>query len=255
MKMKLLGAITALMLFAFVSPTYSAPLDAVSFTYSSGNFAPLPIPPGALARGINNAGQIVGQTIPGTDAQGFLYSGGSYTILAVPGFANTYAYGISNITGQIVGYASTGNFGTDQGFLYSGGTYSPIAVPGATNTFAYGINSTGQIVGNSDFGAFLYSGGTYMPLAVPGATTTAAYGINDAGQVVGVYSSSGTLHMFRYDGGSYTTLPDPFGSTTFDPFGINNEGQITGYFSGCSLPHASPPTPQGTAVSFMTALP
>jgi probable HAF family extracellular repeat protein len=267
MKMKLSGVAAALMLFAFVSPTYSDPV-VVSFTYSGGSFTSLPVPPGGTdqnpfglnAFGINNAGQIVGRYNGGGNEKGFLYSGGTYTPLAVPGFTDTTAYGISNITGQIVGSALTGNYGNYQGFLYSGGTYSPIAVPGATNTFPYGINSTGQIVGSysivpgADFNAFLYSGGTYTPLAVPGATgTIAAYGINDAGQVVGIYSSSGTAHMFLYDGGSYTTLPDPFGSTAFDPFGINNKGQITGYFAGpsCSSRFPNPSLVSGGDCGFL----
>ena len=103
------------------------------------------------ANGINDAGQIVGSY--DNYQQGFLYSGGTYTTLSVPGSTLitstiTFAYGI-NDAGQVVG-SDIINDGNDQGFLYSGGTYTTVSVPGSFNTAAYGINDAGQIVGTYD---------------------------------------------------------------------------------------------------------
>ena len=97
-----------------------------------------------MARGINDAGQIVGDFQDSTTMHGFLDVGGSFTTIDVPGARSTSAQGI-NDAGQIVGYFidSTG----DHGFLDTGGSFTVIDVPGASFTSAQGINDAGQIVG------------------------------------------------------------------------------------------------------------
>jgi probable HAF family extracellular repeat protein len=68
-----------------------------------------------VATGINNAGQIVGYYVDDArDIHGFLYSGGDYLTLDVPGTAGGLAYGINDL-GQIVGYYGVN--GTLHGFL------------------------------------------------------------------------------------------------------------------------------------------
>ena len=52
-----------------------------------------------LANGVNVSGQIVGSF---GGSHGFLYSGGTFTTVDVPGASSTAAYGIS-ASGQIVG--------------------------------------------------------------------------------------------------------------------------------------------------------
>jgi uncharacterized membrane protein len=101
------------------------------------------------ANGINSAGQIVGAG----NGHGYLLSGGSLTMLDVPGGTGgtaTYPNGINN-AGQIVGYSQAGiaglGGGPADGFLFSNGTYTTIDVPSATSTFAQGINDLGDIVG------------------------------------------------------------------------------------------------------------
>ena len=91
------------------------------------------------ARGINDAGQIVGDYTDASRRQGFVLSGGSYTTLPAIG-SYTVATGI-NASGQIVGFYD------NQGFLYSNGTYSSIGGGGQSYTSAHGINDAGQIVG------------------------------------------------------------------------------------------------------------
>ncbi len=61
--------------------------------------------------------------------------------------------------------------------------------------------------------------------------TPQAYGINDLGQIVGNYTdSSGEVHGFIDNGGTYTTLHDPLGAKGTFAQGINDAGQIVGYY-------------------------
>ena len=116
--------------------TIDDPLAVGNQSFASGTFA----------RGINNAGQIVGYyNASGGMIHGFLYSGGAYTTLDDPlGARGTYATDINN-AGQIVGYFIDVNGGI-HGFLYSGGAYTTIDDPSATGgTYVYGIN---DIVGS-----------------------------------------------------------------------------------------------------------
>ena len=107
---------------------------------------------GTLATGINNSAQIVGAYFgSGHIAQGFLYSGGSYTTLVDPtAFGGPVAFGI-NAKGDIVGnYIDSSH--VSYGFLDSGGTYTTLDDPSASHSFdqgttASGINKAGQIVG------------------------------------------------------------------------------------------------------------
>src|SRR5580704_4338915 len=80
----------------------------------------------AIAYGINNSGQVVGESdVPGTPAEphAFLYSGGVMTDLGVLGgssfLSNSVAQAINN-EGQIVGYSTATNAGTGgyHAFLY-----------------------------------------------------------------------------------------------------------------------------------------
>jgi uncharacterized membrane protein len=202
--------------------------------------------PGTSAQGINDVGQVVGfytgffsdVGTPPSGTFGFLYSGGTYTALNVPGATQTYAYGINN-AGQIAGYYTTGS-GTgsvSHGFIYDGSTYTTLDDPlaGPAGTFVYGINNAGQIVGSyndaSGIGShgFLYSvsGGTYTTLDDPAGTVTVATGINDLGQIVGYYfpagAGGGEGRSFLYSAGAYITLDDALLVSD-----INNSGVLVG---------------------------
>src|SRR5919201_54702 len=117
---------------------------------------------GTNARGINDAGQIVGVYFDASNSEhSFLYSAGTFTTLAEPS-GTTIAFGI-NDAGQTVGEYEDVT-GDAHGFLYSGGTFTTLDNPSAsTGTLALGINDAGQIVGYytdvSSAHAFLYSGG------------------------------------------------------------------------------------------------
>src|SRR6267143_1532894 len=84
----------------------TAPLATGSPANASAfSFTQLDVPGATLtaARGINNAGQIVGVFTNSTGTHGFLYTGGSFAPFDVPGTSFTTAFGI-NDAAQIVGF-------------------------------------------------------------------------------------------------------------------------------------------------------
>jgi uncharacterized membrane protein len=161
---------------------------------------------GGEARGINDTGQIAGET---ADGQGLLLSGNQLFVFNVPGSSFTSGWGINN-SGEIVGITD-GIKGND-GFLLSGNTYTRIDVPGATYTDVFGINNRGQIVGaygtgNITYG-FVLTGNSLTTLYVPGSSVTVANGINDKGQIVGTYVDAQGDHGFLATPGG-STVPEP----------------------------------------------
>ena len=124
------------------------------------------------ATGINNLGQVVGQSRVvggGLNNHAFLYSGGVMTDLGTLGGASSVAAGI-NDSGQIVGLSSQAGLGSqDTAFLYHNGTMTDLGNLGGGTSGAYAINASGQIVGTSFtsdnmWHAFLYSSGSMIDL-------------------------------------------------------------------------------------------
>lgn len=212
----------------------------------------------AEAYGINNLGQIVGQSeVPGTPPQphAFLYSGGVMTDLGTLGggeIPNSSALAINN-EGQIVGYStvSNGEPGTVHAFLYQNGIMSDLGALGTNSSKAYAINDLGQIVGESDISplppeepsmrAFLYSNGVMTNLGAPSGRGSEAFGINNSSWIVGDYvtnltlpdtNSFGTNTAWLDIGGSISNLSETSGLGTLracTAYAINNSGQVTGY--------------------------
>ena len=99
------------------------------FLYSNGTTGRLGTLPGgsySLAKGIDNAGQVVGES----RGHAFLYSSGTMTDLGtLPGGLDSYATGINN-AGQVVGYSDTAS-GPGHAFLYSNGAMTDLGtLPG-----------------------------------------------------------------------------------------------------------------------------
>lgn len=193
---------------------------------------------GTVAYGVNNLGQIVGGYDGSTS--GFLYSGGTYTNIAIPAPSGTNARGINDpgdITGQIFGNIAV----VGSGFVYSGGVYTTLPVggngTGLHETIGFGINNAGQVVGSYLQGSgYLYSGGTFTRLQDPSASgDTTANGLNNTGQIVGSYinatSGGNQSHGFLYSGGTFTTIDANLGSQT-RLNGINDSGLIVGTYDG-----------------------
>jgi len=159
---------------------------------------------------------------------GFLYSGGTYSTLNVPGSVVTEPFDI-NDNGVIVGQYYTNDF---HSFLYSGGTYTTIDLPGTP----WGINNHNEIVGTAGNNGFLYSGGSSSTISFPGSVVTSPLDVNDNGDVVGLYKNDlfGPYSGFEYNGRNYTMIHFP-GSFDTETFGINDKDQIVGaYFNNSS---------------------
>ena len=213
-----------LVLTALIAVFSSSLAQAASFT-----FTPLPL----LARGLNNAGQVVGYDVAGETTYGVLYDQGTLTSLFVPGSSNTLAFGINNQS-QITGYYSGIRSGLGS-FLYDHGQFTSFQGPGNVETRAQGINDRKQVVGY-DLGTgtgsrgFLYADGIYQTFAVPGAVNTRLTSINNAGMMVGYYNTTQKTSGFLMDtSGAFTPLDAPGSVSTF-VYGINNLGQIVGSY-------------------------
>ena len=214
------------------SPNDVTLMEALGFSTAPAGWTYTTISGATWARGINDAGQIVGYIgNGGQGSQGFIYSNGSLQTLSVSSSIGTVANGVNN-NGVVVGYYYDSS-NVQHGFMYSGGLYLAVNRPGASATALNGINKAGQIVGQSSIGSFLYSGGSYSSISDPlaGSQGTFAEGINDQGQIVGYYyDSSNVEHGFIDSGGTYTTVDRPGASGTA-LYGINNAGVIVGQSS------------------------
>ena len=177
-----------------------------------------------IAFGINNAGLVVGQytdSSTGTNP-GFLYSGGSFTILnPVANAAVTNAQGVNN-NGLVTGFYSVDGV-HQHGFFYNSGTSSfslppDPNIPNLVLTQFLGLNDLGIAVGyyqlpdGSQHG-FLYNIATqtYTFLDDPNAATsglsiTQITGINDAGEITGFYVDANTGLQRGFIG---TAVPEP----------------------------------------------
>jgi probable HAF family extracellular repeat protein len=216
-----------------------------AYLYNGAGFTTLNVPSSNVtyAMGLNNSGEVVGyfDTYTASYAtlqQGFLYTGGSYTILPV-----SEADGINN-SNEIVGNSANGAF-IDNGGVFTYLNY-PNAIPGGTN--AYGINDNGEVVGTfvdavGNHG-FTYYNGIFTPFDAPNAApgATQAYGVNNSGEVAGTFQDAhGVSHGFLDNGGNFITLNCPFSQSSFTApsgsgstyaYGINAAGAIVGAYQG-----------------------
>ena len=178
---------------------------------------------GAMANGINNAGQVVG--VVGyslLEDRAFLWDGQGHDI--GPG----YARGINEsgvVAGDVAGYMPGY---TADGFTWDGQRHD---VPEGC---LYAINNSGMVVGQvqSNYHAFALSNGTFRDIHYPGAGTSMAMAVNDNGVVVvncvigGYYDSHDVA--FIWDGTDHRRLGTLGGENTYAT-GINNAGQVTGW--------------------------
>ena len=219
--------------------------------YRNGIFTPLPAPPAGYsnvgARGINNAGAIVGVAFPPSDpshGQGFILIGSKYTFFSRSGWDNTEARAISN-SGLITGFNFNGpgnipepDFSTTAGFIYNPATksFTDATPPGSGTGFSLtqGMNISGRISGDGRLPdgtgryGFVWQQGTLVKGSQQLApflaqfrianVGTAARGINDAGVLVGFLN-----------GGPGFVGSDSRGFLLLVPPG----GDAAGAFAGC----------------------
>lgn len=94
---------------------------------------------GTFPTGINDLGEVVGY-YGGLGRQGFLYDGGRYQTISVPGASSTTVDGINNL-GEVVGVYPGG------GFTEIGGVFSTFSAPAGFEFDNIAINDLGEIAG------------------------------------------------------------------------------------------------------------
>src|SRR5262245_4920956 len=210
------------------------PIPGVGFAYYTN------------ASGINDSGQVVGTYGYEADAHAFLYSGGIYTTIDVPGSTYSVAIDISNDGKALLYENNTLSYSYDS-YVYENGAYTLLAFtpvgyqPGDVVTTGAAISDAGVVGysydpvwyadGQAQYQGFTYENGVYTAINVPGAQYTVADGINDSGQVVGSDYFNGINQGFLYDNGAFTPIIDPNANSngTITQW-INNDGQVAGYY-------------------------
>jgi probable HAF family extracellular repeat protein len=212
---------------------HAAPVYTVTPIGPAGSSQSIPL-------GINNAGQVVGNTVIGSTQSAFLYSNGASITFGDTSSAThlgSLATAI-NDSGQIVlveiSFDPATGVRSTRSYLYSNGLTTEIVGLGVPRTQANDINNIGQVVGGSNQNgpsfAFLYQNGTEA-LPLGDAWFSEAYAINDSGQIVGSRGLPGEANVrpFVFSNGVTTDIVAP-GAVTGLALDINNDGQVVGYF-------------------------
>ena len=228
--------------------------DGTSFTQIEGNLNALAqaqgITSSLTARGINDAGEIVGgiagtSNLSGfTGAKGFVYDGSN--LLAVQYGVRDSSLADLNNNGLAVGsYVSPGSMGqnTSVGFTYNNGQVGSLVHPNHTNlrgTWITDANDAGVLVGGyypsffSQARGFVYDGTSWSDVIVPGTTWGYTAGINNSGVIIGtqIHQNGADRYGFVYDGANYESFQYPgwLGWTTLDD--INDAGILVGSAAG-----------------------
>ncbi|MBN1514847.1 MAG: DUF3466 family protein [Phycisphaerae bacterium] len=176
------------------------------------------------ARGINDSGQVVGNT--------YLWESGAFVDL---GIGDGIASAINN-SGLVVGWSATLNPEGMSGFVWNNGTVTTLLTPGDKPSWGYALNELGHVAGNyytmdvpHRSHAAVWIDGEITDLGtLEGGVSSFAFGINDSGQVVGNSMKGGSSGRgaFLYENGVMRDLGSLGGSAL--AFAINNAGQVVG---------------------------
>lgn len=206
------------------------------------------LPYKSIARGINDAGQVVGEVVVDGRTMAFLWEGDRLHLLDGLGGDWSVAYGI-NGAGHVVGWAETKSDDPVEArrlvaFRWEAGVMTALGTLGGRTSVAYAINDSGQAVGYSstasgDDRAFLVDeSGALLDLGTLGGYSV-AFDVDNLGRVVGESLTAGKrVHAVLWEAGRIIDLNDflPAGSDweLSRASSINDEGQIAGegFFRG-----------------------
>lgn len=183
-----------------------------------------------FAYGINNAGQIVGQS-GWNNQNSFKYSGGSITMLnQTPGaetFAATDIDGAGNVAGTIVRDYGNSGFYAVQMAKYVDGTIFTENLGGQV-TRVFGVSEGGIMYGHTStpdgLVAFTYENGTVTEYSSVLGNFSAIGGVNDHGQMVGINMGASNFPSYFISEGVPRYAGDNIGLG-----GLNNAGWAVGF--------------------------
>ena len=214
-----------------------------AFLYANGSMKDLGTLSGfaSYGYGINNSGQVVGQSNHGRPY--------AITCSASTGMTDIYpaneavAFGV-NSSGVSTGYIRGGYGGVDV-CIFSGGSAIDLGNLGG-NGQGQAINDHGQVAGfsyttgNNNVHSFLYSGSGLADIGTLGGSSAWAFGLNNLGYVVGESNptGSGYSHAFVYTGVGGMVDMGTLGGAWSRAYGINDAGQAVGYAYTLTQKHA-----------------
>ena len=150
----------------------------------------------AIAAGVNDLGDIVGQFDRNGTGLGFLLRNGKLTIISFPGATRgTFPSGINN-QGVIVGNYFTSDGGI-HGFMWKNGAFTNLEFPEAMVTFPAKISNNGDVVGTYIDSAqfqhgFSFDKGRYSTIDRPGFADTRLTAVNSFDNILGfAFTESG----------------------------------------------------------------
>lgn len=230
----LLSFLAVLGLSAAVAPAARAEYQIVTLDVPG-------LPGYSQAFSINDSGQISGTTIDENTfgGVGFIYSGGSYTMVNMPNAGSGMTGLWINNHGDAVMYGSDENWNIT-GYVLSNGVYTEFSPPGTVSAVPSAINDNGDVLGTAysedindhNIYSYILRNGSYTPFTVPGAASVLAYGMNDLGDISGsILTPEGYIQGFLYSGGEFTTIFAPEGWVT-NTLGLNNKGWVVGSYWG-----------------------
>lgn len=210
--------------------------------------------PCAWAINVNDAGQIIGQSMTATatggkkqsgdwqwarPVAGFMWQNGTMTDLGNLGGTWVMPWRI-NQRGQVIGFATRRGDGIFHPFLWENGVIKSLGTLGGSNGRATAINEAGEIVGgantaNGGFHPFLWKDGVMKDLGSLRQASQAWY-INNKTQIVGTTGDNdeSSNRAFLWENGGpmvdlNTLIPKGSPLTLRFPLGINDAGEILTY--------------------------
>jgi probable HAF family extracellular repeat protein len=217
-----------------------------AFKWNNGKMTRLSGGSNGSAKGINNAGQVVGHvTVMGLGTTRTPHAtlwnndGSAKDLKPVSGTHNTASS--INYRGLVVGSSTRMSDLSKQAFLWQNGIMKELGTLGGKNSVANGINYRGLVVGESSTSsglshAFLWNKGKMIDLGTLGGSSSVANGINNRGQVVGGSDTNSSYHAFKWENDTMTDLGSLNGKNTIAT-AINNRGTVVGH--SLSSPNAA----------------
>jgi uncharacterized membrane protein len=148
----------------------------------------------AVAEGVNDLGDIVGDfNGNGTDF-GFLLHNGKLTIISFPGAqGGTLPRSINN-SGVVVGTYMLNEEDIPHGFMWKNGNFTNITAPGGLPATPAKISNNGDIVGtfvdaNLNEHGFALDNGRFTIIDHPNSNGTAIFALNDFDNILGIFAT------------------------------------------------------------------